>query len=211
MQRAAHQQAFQGDLHAGHVRLGEQELGGIPGGGHVLAGEQGSDAAEGRHELVHVVGADDAAAGRERQRLQHAGKLHATRGEERVVLERDAAIARDRHAGRGQALAHLVLVARGRHRGAAAGPQPQALGDGSGGDRGQIVDAHHCRQRPAVGQRRDARGGGVGVVEVERQQVVGRVGLEGAGLVRGADDLDAERAGGLEKVVRAVRRRRQEQ
>jgi hypothetical protein len=34
--------------------------------------------------------------------------------------------------------------------------------------------------------------------------------LEGAGLIGGADDLDAQRAGGVEKVVRAVRRRREE-
>src|SRR5204863_9590266 len=108
-------------------------------------------------------------------------------------------------------VAHLVLVARRRHRGPSAGLQPQTLGDGGRGDRGEIVHADHGGEGATVGQRRHLRGGGVGVVEVERQQIVGGVGLEGAGFLGGADDVDAQRARGVEEVVRAVRRRRQEQ
>ena len=211
VERAAHEQAFQRDLDARHVRLGQQELRGVAAHLDVLAGEQRGDPPESGHELVGGVGADDAAAGRQRQGLQHAGKLHAARGQERIVLQREPPVARDRHAGGGQTLAHLELVAGGRHRGRRAGPQAQPLGDGGGGDRGEVVHAHDGAERAAGGQRRHPGGGAVGIGEVEREEMVRGVRLEGARLVGGADDVDAERASGLEEILGAVRRRRQEQ
>jgi hypothetical protein len=41
--------------------------------------------------------------------------------------------------------------------------------------------------------------------------VIRRVGFEGARLLGGADDVDAERARGVEEILGAIRRRRQEQ
>ena len=162
-------------------------------------------------EVVHVVGADDAAAGRERQRLEHAGELHTAGGQEGIVLERDATEARNRHAGCGQTLAHLELVARGRHRRHRVGAQAQPLGDGRRGHGGEIVHADHGAQRAARAQLGHLGGRAVGIGEVQREEVIGRVRLEGARLFGGTDEIDAERARGVDEILGAVRRRRQEQ
>jgi hypothetical protein len=44
----------------------------------------------------------------------------------------------------------------------------------------------------------------VGVTELEGQELLGRGGLECAGLFGGTDELDAERARGVEEVLRPV-------
>ena len=73
------QQPLQRDLEARDVFLDQQELGGVPADLDVVARQERRDAPERGDELVHVVGADDAAAGRERQRLEHAGIAHTPR------------------------------------------------------------------------------------------------------------------------------------
>jgi hypothetical protein len=156
-------------------------------------------------------GADDAAAGRQRQRLEDAGEVDAAGGQEGIVLECQAAEARDRHAGGGQTLAHLELVACGRHRRHGIRAQAQTLGDGRGGHRGEIVHADDGPQRAARAQLGHPGGRAVGIGEIQREKVIGGVRLEGARLLGGTDEIDAERARGVDEILGAVRRRRQEQ
>ena len=101
------------------------------------------------------------------------GKRDAARGEERIVLERDAAEARHAHAGGGEALAHLVLVARGADRGDDVRAEPEALRDRGGRDGGEVVDADDGVERAALGEARDRLRGRGGIREVDGQQVIG--------------------------------------
>ena len=68
-----------------------------------------------------------------------------------------------------------------------------------------------ARSGRRCGQLGHLGGRGVGVGEVEREEMIGRVHLERARLLGGADDVDAERARGVEEILGAIRRRRQEQ
>jgi len=187
VQRSPDQQAFQGDLEAGHVFLGKQIARGVAGHRDVVADEQRRDAPEGHDELLGGVGADDPAAGRQAQRLQHAGKRDAARGQHGVLAERDAPEARHRQARRGQALAHLELVARGGDGGRRAGPQSETLGDGGGSGGGDVIHADHGGQRAPGAPLDHARRGLGRVAEVEGQQAVGSERLERARLLGGTD------------------------
>ena len=211
LEPARHEEPLERDLAAGDELLDEQRAGGLAAHGDVVAPEERGDAPEGGDELVRAVRADHAPARRERPRLQHARVGRAGGRARRVLRERDEREARLRHAGGAQALAHRVLVARGRRGGDRVGLEAEARGDGGGDDGGQVVHRDDGVDRAPGGEAGDLRGGAVGVAEVERQQVVGDLRLERAGLLGRAHEVHAETGRGVDERLGAVRRGRQEQ
>jgi hypothetical protein len=128
-----------------------------------------------------------------------------------VLVERDQPERGHGHAGGGQALPHLVLVAGradGVHR---VRRQRQPLGDGRADDGREVVDPDDGVDRMRAIEGGDLLGGGLGVGEVEGDQVVGDVRLEGARPLGGAHEVDAELARRLDERLGAVGGRRQEQ
>src|SRR5439155_1106636 len=138
-------------------------------------------------------------------------KLDATRGEHGIVGKRDAPEARHRHAGGGQALSHLELVARRGDRRRRAGTQAQSRGDGGGSSGRDVVYADDRRQRPRLAPVRDGGGRALGIGEVQRQQPVGRQRFQRARLLGGADEIDPERSRGVDEIFGAVGAGGQEQ
>ena len=211
LQAAPQQEALERNLAPRHERLHQQVLRGAAGDAHVVAAENRGDALERGDEAGGVVGPNDAAARRQGEGLEDAREGDGAGEALGVVGEPHEAEARHRHARRGEALAHLVLVARGVDRGGRARLEPEALGDRGGGLRRAVVDADDGVERVARGEARGGLRRGGGPVEVEGQQGVGSVRLEGAGALGRAHEVRAERASGVDEGLGPVGRRRQKE
>ena len=206
VERAADQQPFEGDLASGHERLDEQGAPRFVGKRSLDLGQDRRDAPERRDEFPRVVRADHAAARREHARLEDARVLDLLGDGAWIVAQVDEAETRHRNGRVGEASAHRVLVARGGDGGQGIRLEPEPRADGGGHDRGEIVDRDDGVDRPAAREPGDRLRAGGRIVEVERDEVVGRVLLQRARPLRGAHELDAHPGRGGDERLGAIRR-----
>src|SRR6266508_467593 len=205
-ERAAIEQAFEGDLDARDEAFDQNAIGALAELAHIRSVENFCDVREGRDELRFGVGADDAAAGRQHQRLEHAGIGHAARDLRGSLAHGERGEGRRRHARLRQPLAHPELVARRAHRRDGIGAQPQRLGDGGADHGGDVVHGHHGVDGPPRGARPHHLDGGIGIREREREQGVGKLRGHHVGPVGRDHEIHAERPGGVHEVLGAIGR-----
>ena len=156
------------------------------------------------------VGADDAAARREPERLQHTWIPDVAGGDGEIVVEGNGPEPGLGDASLAEPLSHHVLVAGGGGRRHGVRGQAQPLGDGGCDHGGQIIDADDGVDRVRLAEPAHRLGGRFRVVEIEGQEVIGRLLREDVGPLRSAHDLDAERTRGVEERLGAIRGGRQE-
>jgi hypothetical protein len=128
-----------------------------------------ADPPECRLEFVAIVGADHAAAGREPQRLEHAGILRALRQRRRIAIQRRAKEPRRAHAGRLVKLARQELIAAGARRRRRMKRQPNisaATAAASAGPSPTAATPSKCKSRRASMVERHA------MVEFHRQSAI---------------------------------------
>ena len=208
---APDQEPLERDLPAGNEVLDQDLLPPLAELRRLRGLEDRRDPAERRDERGGVVRPDHAAAAGEDRRLEDARIGHAVGRGLGIVGDVEQREARRPHAGPCERLAHPVLVA-GRGDGVErARPETEALGDGGPDDRGPVVDGNHGVDPVApreLGHRLRRLGG---VVEVERQEVVRQRGLEDVRPLRRHHELDVELRRRGDEVLRAIRRRRDQE
>ena len=169
-------------------------------------GENPGEPRDGRRERRGVIGPDHAAARRKPQRFDDARVVNARGERAAVVTQVMQGEARHRHPGCREGHPLAMLVTRRERRVDRVPLHPERCGDPRREHRRVVVHAHDSGHRVSRREARRLLHGPLGTREIQSEEAGGHGALEGAGLLRGDGQVDAEAAGGLDESGGTIRR-----